>query len=167
MTNTPSPAFTRLALIIGVPIAVLIGARAISHALTLKTWNTGDTLTAAELNANFQAIENELAPQPWTNATYAAGWSTYPSTDYDALGYRKIQNRVYLRGVLLGSDFAGMGTIATLPAGYRPQKRKIFSVPCLSNGSCRLDVHPNGTLVTYGQSGTGFIGIDDVSFPVD
>src|SRR5687768_152488 len=151
MSNTrfPSPAFTRLALIVTVPVAVLIGSRAISHALTLKTWSTGDTLTAAELNANFQAIEDELAPQPWATVTYSAGWVKYPSSEYDDGSYRKRGNIVYLRGVLSGSDFAASNTITTLPAGFRPQHRKIFTVPCLNNESCRLDVFASGVVNVY------------------
>jgi hypothetical protein len=169
MSNTrfPSPAFTRLALIVTVPVAVLIGADSVSHALTLKSWNTGDTLTAAELNANFQAIENELAPQPWTAVTYGTGWVTYPSTDYDGGSYRKRGNMVYLRGVLSGSDFAALQTITTLPAGYRPLKRKIFTVPCLNQEACRVDVLASGVVNVYGKTGAGFLGLDGVSFPVD
>jgi hypothetical protein len=44
----------RAALLIGIPLAVLGGARAVSLAANaLKTWNTGETLTAADLNGNF------------------------------------------------------------------------------------------------------------------
>jgi hypothetical protein len=169
MSNTrfPSIAFTRLALIVTVPVAVLIGSRSISEALTLKTWTTGDTLTAAELNANFQAIENELAPQPWAAVTYATGWVTYPSSEYDGGSYRKRGNMVDLRGVLSGSDFAANITITTLPVGFRPLKRKIFSVACLNQEACRLDVLANGSVNVYGKTGAGFLGLDGVSFPVD
>jgi hypothetical protein len=49
--------------LLGVPIAVLVGLRAIGWAaLTLKTWNDGDTLTATDLNANFAAINAALSP---------------------------------------------------------------------------------------------------------
>jgi hypothetical protein len=60
--GVPSRRTTRLGLLIGVPLALLVGARAISWAaVTLKTWNSGDTLTAADLNANFTAITNGIA----------------------------------------------------------------------------------------------------------
>jgi len=53
----------RLALFVGVPLAVLGGVRAVSWAaLTLKSWTTGETLTAADLNGNFAAIAAALTP---------------------------------------------------------------------------------------------------------
>jgi hypothetical protein len=57
----PSRRATRLALFFGVPIAVLLGAGAAGWAgVTLKTWNDGDTLTAADLNSNFAALSAAL-----------------------------------------------------------------------------------------------------------
>lgn len=56
-------AVRRLALWIGVPLAVVGGVQAASWAAdALKTWNTGDTLTAQELNANFATLAAEQAP---------------------------------------------------------------------------------------------------------
>jgi hypothetical protein len=53
----------RLALLVGVPLAVLGGVRAVSWAaVTLKAWIPGETLTAADLNGNFAAIAAALAP---------------------------------------------------------------------------------------------------------
>jgi hypothetical protein len=53
----------RVALWIGVPLAVVGGVRAATWAAgALKTWNTGDTLTAADLNANFTALAAGQAP---------------------------------------------------------------------------------------------------------
>jgi hypothetical protein len=53
----------RLALLISVPLAVLGGVHAVTWAAaTLKTWNTGDTLTAADLNANFAALAAQQTP---------------------------------------------------------------------------------------------------------
>ena len=53
----------RLALFVGVPLAVLGGVRAVSWAaLTLKSWTTGETLTAADLNGNFAALAAEQTP---------------------------------------------------------------------------------------------------------
>jgi hypothetical protein len=48
-------------MLFGGPVAVLLGAAAIAWAgVTLKTWNDGDTLTAADLNANFAALNAAL-----------------------------------------------------------------------------------------------------------
>lgn len=51
------------ALFLGVPLAVLGGVHAVSWAAaTLKTWNDGDTLTAADLNGNFAALAAGQTP---------------------------------------------------------------------------------------------------------
>ena len=53
----PSIATTRLALIALVPLAVMFALSSSTWAaVNLKTWASGDTLTAADLNANFDAL---------------------------------------------------------------------------------------------------------------
>src|SRR5262245_8861987 len=60
--RVPSVSTTRIALLVLVPLAVVLGLRAETWAaLTLKTWNGGETLTANDLNANFDAIKTEIA----------------------------------------------------------------------------------------------------------
>lgn len=72
-------AIRRAALWIGVPLAVLGGVQAATWAAdTLKSWNTGDTLTAADLNANFATLSAGQAPDRIVtnfNAGVAAGAS--------------------------------------------------------------------------------------------
>jgi hypothetical protein len=68
--GAPSKRATRLALSIGVPVALMVGAQAVSWAATtLKTWNDGDTLTAADLNANFAALSTAIAAGPQVAVT--------------------------------------------------------------------------------------------------
>jgi hypothetical protein len=53
----PSWSFTRLGLLVGVPVAVVLGLTAIGWAAAaLKSWKSGDVLTADDLNANFTAL---------------------------------------------------------------------------------------------------------------
>jgi hypothetical protein len=83
----------RIALIIGVPLAVLGGVRAVSWAaLTLKSWTTGETLTAADINGNFAMLAAAQAPDQIVagfNAGVTAGAAvklgaiTPASTAYD------------------------------------------------------------------------------------
>jgi hypothetical protein len=57
----PSISATRIGLLIGVPIAVVIGIQTAAWAaITFKSWNSGDTLTAADLNGNFSALSSAL-----------------------------------------------------------------------------------------------------------
>lgn len=48
----------RVAMWVGVPLAVLGGVQIVTAAAQVKTWTSGDTLTAADLNANFQAMND-------------------------------------------------------------------------------------------------------------
>ena len=53
----PSPRLTRIALIIGVPLAIAAGPQAVAWALTLpKTFAPNDPISAAEINANFKTL---------------------------------------------------------------------------------------------------------------
>lgn len=57
----PSRRFTRIGLMIGVPFAIVGGVQAAGWAAAhLKTWVDGETLTAADLNANFAAMQSAI-----------------------------------------------------------------------------------------------------------
>ena len=49
------------ALTIGIPLAILAGAGAVAYANVKYDWKAGDTLTAADLNANFSEIDTRVA----------------------------------------------------------------------------------------------------------
>ncbi len=59
----------RLALLVSVPIGVLLAPRALLRAQQLKSWVTGDTLTAKDLNDNFAALRAAI-PATATNIEY-------------------------------------------------------------------------------------------------
>jgi hypothetical protein len=53
----------RIAILIGVPLAVVGGVHAVTWAAgALKVWNTGEILTAADLNANFATLAAGQTP---------------------------------------------------------------------------------------------------------
>jgi hypothetical protein len=87
-------------------------------------------------------------PEPWKGLSLAAGWGNY-GTPYDGAGYRKeASGRVFLRGLVTRTDGLppASSPIGTLPAGYRPAQRTIFS----SSGgktSARVDIAPNGQVI--------------------
>jgi hypothetical protein len=67
----------RIALLLGVPLAVVGGVQAASWAAgALKTWKTGDTLTAADLNENLATLQAGQSPDQIVasfNTAVAAG----------------------------------------------------------------------------------------------
>lgn len=85
----PSVSFVRLGLLICVPLALLIGVRAISWAVNLKTFNSGETLTAADLNANFDEIKTlgyqVQDAQAGSAQTFGASYANvFPSYTFNA-----------------------------------------------------------------------------------
>ena len=69
----PSVVSTRLGLVVAVPLALVFGVN-LARALSLpKTWNSGDTLTAVDLNANFAAIKSALATERVASAVVSVG----------------------------------------------------------------------------------------------
>ena len=55
-----SPRLRRWTLRLGIPLASLIGGTAIAYAAGLKTWATGDLLSASDLNDNFANLQTQL-----------------------------------------------------------------------------------------------------------
>jgi hypothetical protein len=71
----------RLALKIGIPLAVLVGGGAVAWASNLHTWNTGDTLQATDLNGNFTNLQAQITA---LQTQLAALSPTYVAYSYDA-----------------------------------------------------------------------------------
>jgi len=86
---------TRVGLLIAVPVAVVIGIQAVSQAVPLKGWTSGETLHATDLNANFEALNNALtaafAPKAWVpcgtlndlNGASKCELPNFPSKDFE------------------------------------------------------------------------------------
>src|SRR5215468_3750362 len=79
-----SPQVKKWALRVGLPLTVLFGSGAIAWAATgsLHTWATGDTLTAADLNGNFNSLQGQIttaALAPRTPSAFRAWLTTAQS----------------------------------------------------------------------------------------
>lgn len=95
-SNTrPSLSFTRIGLLVGVPLALLFGSSLLARAMTtVKSWKSGDTLTANDLNAAIDALNSAMVDlssdqtingvktfsKVVANPTYAVGATTTPFT---------------------------------------------------------------------------------------
>jgi len=57
----PSISWLRLGLLVGVPLALLLGTRLLAWATTnVKTWSAGETLTASDLNSAISALSSAM-----------------------------------------------------------------------------------------------------------
>ena len=100
--------------------------------------------------------------QSWQSVTYQNGWTTY-SGSYNAAGYYKDRDRVYICGLVKSGTIAS--AIFTLPAGYRPSKHHIYTQLCLGNIPIRLDVKTDGQVIP--QTGVnGWVSLEGISFRV-
>lgn len=78
----------------------------------------------------------------WLIPSLQNGWLVYDATYGHAAMYRKIDNIVFMRGLLKN----GSGVIFNLPAGFRPSLRMLFSNDN-SAGHGRFDVQAAGDVV--------------------
>jgi hypothetical protein len=80
------------------------------------------------VNANEVQDSGWIAPtlaSPWTN--YGAGWAT--------AAYRKIDNVVYVRGLITGGTNSGVTPIWNFPAGYRPGSLTMHAIVVASSAT--------------------------------
>jgi hypothetical protein len=113
-----------------------------------------------------------VSVEAWQPLVPAPGWSNLGGV-YEPAAYRKDSlGRVFLRGVLTKNGLPAVGDVlATLPPGYRPPGRLIFSVGAGGgvNEIGRLDVSETGTIEFENGAvmETDFASLDTISFWTD
>lgn len=127
-----------------------------------------DVITAME-NTLASLYATAIPGAGWTNvAAFATGWTNYQLTDATegAPRYRKFGDRVELEGMALHGT-TGTGLITTLPAGFRPLKRKRFTVRYF-NGSTvaagTLLVDSTGAITMEQLVNNSTTNLDGISF---
>lgn len=130
--------------------AISVNADAID-ANTADISDVSDALTAATTDSG------------WLDMTLAEGWTIPYATDKPQ--YRKIGNRVYLRGLVNGAKTAGM-TIATLPTGYRPTIDYFSRWACAHSQTEQqnIEIKPDGRVNNVGKTATDTIGREFICF---
>jgi hypothetical protein len=113
------------------------------------------------------------APEGWHVMPLSPGWTNYGGA-YQQAQYRKdAAGKVHLRGLVAKSGTPASGdVIATMPAGYRPPARLLFSVGAGDSADRygRTDVLPNGevTFIVGATVDAGdFTSLDNISFWTD
>jgi hypothetical protein len=110
------------------------------------------------------------APEGWQALAFTNGWTNYGSS-FEVAAYRKDQlGVVHLRGLVTRASGApASGPIAILPAGYRPQRRRVFVV---ATGGAqqvgRVDVQASGVLtwLSGGATETDYTSLETISFDI-
>tara|TARA_B100001564_G_C20470527_1_gene592415 strand:- start:46 stop:861 length:816 start_codon:yes stop_codon:yes gene_type:complete len=100
----------------------------------------------------------------WIAPTFGTNWGNYGGTYNTAGYYRDGDGIVHLRGLVTGGSYGSTGTIFTLPAGFRPGGRHLFSI--ISNQAHgRLDIKSTGQVIPY--VGASWISLDGISFKAE
>src|ERR1043165_5132543 len=70
----PSRSLTRIGLLVGGPLSLCASVRVAAWAAAqLKTWTDGETLTAADLNANFAGLQADITAVQQTTVSVHGG----------------------------------------------------------------------------------------------
>ena len=161
---------------IGVAGAVLVPALAVAALEIPNTFAAGQRVSAAEMNANFAALDAKVEEletrlnqhatnEAWIAPTLLNGWTNYGGRLTTA-GFRKDGHGVvHLKGLLR----PGTGSIVmTLPEGYRPAQARTVATEGWVNNSPHMvgfDLDSSGSVRrdSTGSSDT-WISLDGISF---
>jgi hypothetical protein len=114
--------------------------------------------TAARLTVNLLS---------WTSLTLQNSWGNYNS-GYQTAGYRKTTSGVVLlKGLILRSGTpAGGEIIGTLPVGFRPSGRLIFTASTSPNIGASISVGVDGS-ITYLTGSGSWLSLENIRFVPD
>lgn len=137
------------------------------HNFGIAQSSRGGGVVAKGVSSNPFSINAMYFPSSyggWSNLTLQNGWTTYSATTFSTPQYTKTSdNIVNLKGVLTPGTTALETPITTLPAGFRPAKRMIFSVVNLDSFA-RFDVTPSGEVRILSTGNTNRYSLDSIMF---
>jgi hypothetical protein len=100
----------------------------------------------------------------WIAPTFGTNWGNFGSGYNTAGYYRDGDGIVHLRGLVTGGSYSDTATLFTLPAGFRPGGRCLFSINS-NNAHGRLDITSDGRVIPY--IGSSWISLDGISFKAE
>jgi hypothetical protein len=127
----------------------------------------GDLPRAMRMESDGQLQIEGAVGGDWNTPSFNQ-WSSYGDT-YMAVRYRRFGDMVFVKGLARAlNSRPNNTTMFTLPAGFRPPKRAIWSAMSY-NGSTtasrRIDVHTDGTIKCYDAYPTnGWVSFDGLFF---
>lgn len=91
----------------------------------------------------------------WITPTLNSPFTHYDTNLFGPVEYRKIGDIVNIQGLLNVNNASNQSTIFTLPVGYRPKKRLIFTVENGNLVTARVDIFPDGDVDAQSMANTG------------
>jgi len=149
-----------------------------SDAPTAKTLRVADIFVQINAETNGFVRPQDVAIKAATAKTFSdTGWVTFPyAGGIAAFGsspaYRKLGNRVYLKGMIKPSastDMTVQTTLGTLPAGFRPVEDRNFACATewRSQNAARVLVPATGVVAFLPATAVKWVSVDGISFFTD
>lgn len=111
---------------------------------------------------SFNMMYHASGSGTWTNLTLAAGWVFYGGGFTTPQYTKGSDNIVSLKGLIRSGTTTAGTTITTLPVGFRPKERILYTVSSL-NVNSRVDILPNGQVQIQSGSNAWF-SLDGIHF---
>ena len=153
VSEIQDPTNSNTALTVGSNGGVTINTTAIKDASGTNTALTidssGDVTFSGGVTFNSSNYDSG-----WITATLLNGYTSYDTTQYGPIRYRKIGNIVNIQGIT--SSTTNNSTIFQLPVGYRPPTQLILAVQN-SNSLGRLDIQQDGDVIPISPPSSNWI----------
>lgn len=101
----------------------------------------------------------------WVTPTLLNGWVAYGGS-YRTVQYRRLNNVVYVRGMMKGGTVTPGTVIFNLPAGFRPSAYDVHEA-WGNGGAIPFEVAPTGAVVIGDIPATTLRQSINITFPVD
>lgn len=125
----------------------------------------GGQIGTAGIASNAVTASKIETQQGWQALPYNNSWVDYDTTLWGGGQYYKDSlGIVHMRGLIKGGT-AGSGiTVGTLPVGYRPQTFNQLFLVATNDVYGRLEVHPDGTVVTGAGISVIWVSLANIHF---
>ena len=92
----------------------------------------------------------------WITATLSSPFTNFSAdASFTPVEYRKIGDIVNIQGLMDANSASNGSTIFTLPVGYRPKKRLIFTVENGNTVTARVDIFSDGIVQAHNMANNG------------
>lgn len=122
-----------------------------------------DSLPFIDNNGKFASPNTGDGAYVLQTPTFQNSWTNYGGAFQEAKYYKDAFGVVHLMGLVQGGTIGLSYPIFTLPSGYRPTARHIFTTT-QNDALGRVDVQADGTVVMLGGA-TGWISLSGINFP--
>jgi len=130
---------------------------------SVETFSPVKSVNGQTGNVNINISSNQ--DSGWQLPSLLNGFSNFnvASGTYQVARFRKINDFVFIEGFIKGGT--NNQTIFTLPVGFRPSKRLVFSVSINNNSIGRIDIEANGNVSSVLTNAT-WTSLSGISFLV-